>query len=236
MRYVKGTTYAHLFKYESDIVIQYWFFYPFNAAANRHEGEAEHINVVLTSQDPSEAQIKKVVYYYHYKKSVKDVSEITVVDQTHTKVFVGGYVNEYGMSGHGTHGSFWRPGWHYDINIANSDEFVDGLGLVIDFDNYSNIVILPRLEHVNNGNNNITPYIDDYGNNLNFMLFNGLWGYVLSQPSAGYKTYTFLRAMLDGWTFGIGTWIVTNWWDPNDGVGNIAIPGFSQNVNWEDRG
>jgi len=46
-RYNKGTTYVHLFKNGTDIVLQYWFFYPFNAAANRHEGDWEHINVII---------------------------------------------------------------------------------------------------------------------------------------------------------------------------------------------
>ena len=236
MRYVKGTTYAHLFKDGNDTVIQYWFFYPFNASANRHEGDWEHINVILNSQNPSQAQINKVVYYYHHKKSVRNTSQITIVDQTHPKVYVGGYTDELGISGHGTHGSYPNPGVHDDINSFGTDETVDGQGLVIDFDTYANIIILPRFGYVNNDHNNINPYIDPDGNNLNWMVFNAFWGYVLSEPSAGYTIFTTLRAMLDGWTFGVGTYVAKKWFDLPDNVGNIAAAGPVQNANWEEKG
>ncbi len=228
-RYVNGTTYAHLFTDGSDIVIQYWFYYPFNACANRHEGEAEHVHVVVNSQNPAQAQINKVVYYYHHEKAVKNPAQITIVDQTHAKVYVGGYVSSWGMEGHGSHGSYWRAGVHENINPLGDDETVDGNGLVIDFDNYSNIVILPKFSYVNNGNNNINPYIDSYGNNLNFMIFNGLWGHILSTPSAGYKTYSFFYAWVNGWPF----LHFLKWFDLPEDVGNIAIAGFVQLFDWE---
>lgn len=50
--------YAHAFLVEHDssgsaprfhLVMQYWFFYPFNDAANSHEGDWEHINVIITT-------------------------------------------------------------------------------------------------------------------------------------------------------------------------------------------
>ena len=37
------------------LVLQYWFFYPFNDSANNHEGDFEHINVVITSEALSSA-------------------------------------------------------------------------------------------------------------------------------------------------------------------------------------
>src|SRR2546421_701869 len=33
-----------------ELVLQYWFFYPYNDAGNVHEGDWEHINVVVTPQ------------------------------------------------------------------------------------------------------------------------------------------------------------------------------------------
>ena len=49
-RYTDGITYVDLFRSDADeIVVQYWFFYPFNDSGNRHEGDWEHINVVLNS-------------------------------------------------------------------------------------------------------------------------------------------------------------------------------------------
>lgn len=234
MRYTKGTTYAHLFKDGSDIVIQYWFFYPFNACANRHEGDWEHINVVINSQIPSQAQMSKIVYYYHHEKIGKYPSQITIVDQTHPKVYVGGYVSSFGMSGHGSHGSYWRSGVQEDINSVGSDETVDGQGLTIDFDSYSNIIILPRFNHVNNGNNNITPYIDMYGNNLNWMVYNAFWGHVMSEPSAGQTTFSGLRGILGTLTFGIGIEVGERWFELPENVGNVAPAGPVQHAEWED--
>lgn len=52
-------TYVHFFVDEDldttrsnrfGVVAQYWFFYPFNDGANNHEGDWEHINVVITSR------------------------------------------------------------------------------------------------------------------------------------------------------------------------------------------
>ena len=115
------------------------------------------VNVILNSQNPSQAQIQKVVYYYHNKKSAKNPTQITIVNQTHPKVYVGGFVDTFGLSGHGTHASYWNPGTQSNINSNGDEEFVDGQGLNIDFENYSNIIILPNFAYVNNGQNNTVP-------------------------------------------------------------------------------
>ncbi|NQS97695.1 MAG: hypothetical protein HQ591_04510 [candidate division Zixibacteria bacterium] len=77
-------------KYE--YVIQYWFFYPFNDFANDHEGDWEHINVVITFEklgdEPMDENdinsilhdeevlkslvIKRVEYYFHHKVMILD--------------------------------------------------------------------------------------------------------------------------------------------------------------------
>src|SRR5438067_233448 len=69
-----------------ELVLQYWFFYPYNDAGNVHEGDWEHINVVVTSrqqgaeplsaatirglleQPPADEQllIRRVEYYFHH--------------------------------------------------------------------------------------------------------------------------------------------------------------------------
>ena len=69
-----------------ELVLQYWFFYPYNDAGNTHEGDWEHINVVVTprsqgreplttamiegvlrDQAPSEDfVIRRVEYYFHH--------------------------------------------------------------------------------------------------------------------------------------------------------------------------
>jgi hypothetical protein len=45
------TQYAHMFwlnRARGELVIQYWFFYPFNEWLNHHEGDWEHVNVVVS--------------------------------------------------------------------------------------------------------------------------------------------------------------------------------------------
>jgi hypothetical protein len=37
------------------LVLQYWFFYPFNDGANNHEGDWEHISVILTTREQERA-------------------------------------------------------------------------------------------------------------------------------------------------------------------------------------
>lgn len=80
-----------------DFVLQYWFFYPFNDAGNKHEGDWEHINVILSplskleralkeediremltlsrdSKDP--LVIKRIDYYMHNKVMTLDFAAI----------------------------------------------------------------------------------------------------------------------------------------------------------------
>jgi hypothetical protein len=69
-----------------ELVFQYWFFYPYNDAANTHEGDWEHINVVVTPRrkgseplttammaevleqldEADEFVIRRVEYYFHH--------------------------------------------------------------------------------------------------------------------------------------------------------------------------
>jgi hypothetical protein len=70
-----------------ELVLQYWFFYPYNDAGNIHEGDWEHINVVVTPRGargteplaadevsqllekpaaPAELVIRRVEYYFHH--------------------------------------------------------------------------------------------------------------------------------------------------------------------------
>ncbi len=116
------TVYAHLFTHQGadglEYVIQYWFFYPFNDFINNHEGDWEHINVVIDSDDPCTAEITRAIYYFHesFKICEKAQSEYPnefdfyVVGGSHPVVFVGGYgEKEYQGStgsGPGSHGCY----------------------------------------------------------------------------------------------------------------------------------
>jgi hypothetical protein len=115
--------YAHLFTHNNEYIIQYWFFYPFNDFVNNHEGDWEHINVVITSQDPATAQIDRVIYYFHFYYYIAYTTQVEnpetfdcyVIDGTHPVVFVGGYayceveILGWGITsgeGSGSHGSY----------------------------------------------------------------------------------------------------------------------------------
>ncbi len=175
-KYADGTTYVNFFDNGNDTIIQYWFFYVFNASANRHEGDWEHINVVLDSQDPTSASISRVEYYFHEEVAPRYTAGVdySIVNSTHPAVFVGGHTGFIdGYDGHGTHGSFPDDGNWPNINPIGTDEDVDGFGLHIDFNNYQNIVIMPAIETV------------QPGDPLEWMTFAAYWGHAKSSPSAG---------------------------------------------------
>lgn len=52
--YVHPFVYRHDFRDDeprNELVLQYWFFYPYNDAVNDHEGDWEHVNVSLTTKE-----------------------------------------------------------------------------------------------------------------------------------------------------------------------------------------
>jgi opacity protein-like surface antigen len=106
-------TYVHMFISDEEskassasgyeFIIQYWFFYPYNDGGNNHEGDWEHINVVISPLDMTEdflfkedlylilqeegiskendkkqLVIKCLEYYFHYKVMVLDFSRPNV--------------------------------------------------------------------------------------------------------------------------------------------------------------
>jgi len=106
-------TYVHMFISDEgpkstsasgyEFVIQYWFFYPHNDGGNNHEGDWEHINVVISSIDrvknfliandiyqilegagpldegnKEQLVIKRLEYYFHYKVMILDFSQPNV--------------------------------------------------------------------------------------------------------------------------------------------------------------
>ena len=63
-----NTAYVHIYRttheaYTDPItVIQYFFFYPYNHFWNRHEGDWQRVNVVVSSRDPATAEAIGVEY------------------------------------------------------------------------------------------------------------------------------------------------------------------------------
>ena len=137
-RWATPTTYAHPFVDDKGrLVIQYWFFYPFNDYIGNHEGDTEHINVVT---DTSRTAIDEVHYFFHARsiRVTRKGRAPEIVDGTHPVVYVGGRaynVFDYpirlfsGERNEGSHGSFPYPGeWEAaaGLGMPESVNRVDG--------------------------------------------------------------------------------------------------------------
>jgi hypothetical protein len=113
------TVYAHPFVDPGGrVVIQYWFLYPFNDHVGNHEGDWEHINVVLT---PDQQGIDEVHYYFHVRSMTLPQGEYhpEIVDGTHPVVYVAGRLYNVldfpvrwftGEHNEGAHGTYPYPG------------------------------------------------------------------------------------------------------------------------------
>ena len=61
------TAYVHILEEGGQVVIQYYYFYPFNDFQNDHEGDWPHVNVRVTSYDPDDAALVGIDYKFHGK-------------------------------------------------------------------------------------------------------------------------------------------------------------------------
>jgi len=99
-------------------VLQYWFYYPFNDAGNLHEGDWEHVALVLDNQDPSLAQIVGAIFHQHYNLISVDKERLEITSDDigeHLNVYVGGktILHVFGLG-----------------NLVRDDCFVGGFGEV----------------------------------------------------------------------------------------------------------
>ena len=242
-RYTDGMTYVDLFRSDADeIVVQYWFFYPFNDSGNRHEGDWEHINVVLNSENIAAADIVRVEYYFHEKVEVARIpgQDYELVDGTHPLVYVGGYTESCDLNGYGTHGSYSRSGTISNINPIGSSEIVGGDGLEIDFNGYRNLYLmkneLPRTVYSLDPLSTYDP---------GWQHFAGLWGHPLSKPVPCGGLLNELGELLKGWAndFPLGRpFAEIARWALNNLLGvaaqtledtNFAPPGPRYNTRWQ---
>jgi hypothetical protein len=107
------TQYAHLFwldRAHGALVIQYWFYYPFNEWLNHHEGDWEHINVILAGPSwisrASDYRAVGYEYYFHaYRLDIERPENIG----GHPVVFVGGRAQVLWWSGTQSGGSYPWP-------------------------------------------------------------------------------------------------------------------------------
>lgn len=89
------TQYAHLFWFNREkglLGIQYWFYYPYNHWINNHEGDWEHINVILQGPrdlaDPAAYKPVGVQYFFHGYQYEPD--HVIQTAGEHPMVYVGG--------------------------------------------------------------------------------------------------------------------------------------------------
>ena len=96
------------------VVLQYWYCYPFNDYISDHEGDWEHVNVVLNED---RATIREIHYYFHGRSVRLPQGEYLpeIQDGTHPVVYVGGrayMVSDYPMrflnneKNSGSHGNY----------------------------------------------------------------------------------------------------------------------------------
>src|SRR5262245_38651744 len=107
------TQYAHLFwlnRASGQLVVQYWFFYPYNEWINHHEGDWEHINVILSGPSrlgrASDYRVAGIEFYFHGARL--DVEQ-PMLTGGHAVVFVGGQGHVLWWSGAHSGGSYPRP-------------------------------------------------------------------------------------------------------------------------------
>ncbi len=91
------TQYAHLYWHDRAqglLAIQYWFFYPFNEWVNHHEGDWEHVTVILRGSPrlgPGFVPIGCQFYFHGFRHDTDEM--IRVADEAggdHVLVYAGG--------------------------------------------------------------------------------------------------------------------------------------------------
>jgi len=149
-----NTIYAHLFIYNSYIVIQYWTFYPYNDFVNNHESDWEHINVWVSNDIPENSSLYKVEYYFHHKYLSRNPNSIELQNGTHPVVYVGGDHPDHQAAHSG--GNFPNAGHWINPCAAYMDEWVNANGPQISYNTFIDdnpydqygIVILPDIEDI----------------------------------------------------------------------------------------
>ncbi len=71
-------------------LIQYWFYYPFNDASNIHEGDWEHIAILLDDVYPTSATPVGAIYQRHGVLDRYEWNYLEITD-THPHVYIGGW-------------------------------------------------------------------------------------------------------------------------------------------------
>ena len=110
-----NTAYVHIFgRSDGNVVLRYYYFYPFNDFQNNHEGDWQYINVIVNSFDPNMAQLAEIDYHFHGAGLTYTIIGERIFDpQTHFAPAEGGthpvvYVGAGSHGGYPTGGTYPR--------------------------------------------------------------------------------------------------------------------------------
>ncbi len=129
-----NTAYVNVFdKYDDDqFVIQYYYFYPFNDYQNNHEGDWQHITVIVSSIDATTAKLTGINYRFHGQGlTYNEIAATRIFNpQEHFAPAEGGthpvvYVGAGSHGGYPTGGNYTNPGgarFRFEKYLA--DEFL----------------------------------------------------------------------------------------------------------------
>jgi hypothetical protein len=149
--------YAHPFWLSKDddlLAISYWFYYPYDKFTNNHEGDWEHVNVVLDYADPQNPFIAFAQFSWHGKQTGVLADDLYRVGSPnggdHPVVFTGGescVMFNMVWCGDASGASWPYPGvWKigYDEAVAGT---AGRPGRAIHATDFT-VVLLPRIEDV----------------------------------------------------------------------------------------
>lgn len=193
-------------------VVQYWFYYPINDACNLHEGDWEHIDVIVDSPNPAQADPFLVVYNRHRTRTPIMWANVQK-SGNHPYVYVGGKVKvrtlignksreprldaTWGNSGEITGGSFPYPGNHYNVDYSMSASEGRLLGIIA-MRADEEIVAGSSYDHNQYNLDSLTL------NNYPWMSYKGYWG-VSNDTIKSHTSYESLTITVV--TFG---WVIIN--------------------------
>ncbi len=188
--WAQPTVYAHPFiEEDGSLIIQYWYFYAFNDFVGNHEGDWEHVNVLLT---PDHSGIAGVEYFFHAKSislpQGKYLPEIE--DETHPVLHCGGrmyHIMDYPIRlftddrNEGSHGNYPYPGEWEGASGLGHPESISRLG-----DDSSRLIRHDRFEVILTPEPGRVDYTrrPDVLREWAWLLFPVRWGYPAA-PSLG---------------------------------------------------
>jgi hypothetical protein len=113
------TQYVHAYwwnRAQGLLAIQYWFYYPYNEWVNHHEGDWEHVQIILQGSHriDSQARFTSVAHHYFFHDFWTAAAQVlrfggAAPDEDHALVYVGGHGELFGFSGAQSGGSYPLP-------------------------------------------------------------------------------------------------------------------------------